>query len=91
MNNETINRQAGIKERKRYLADLRAFFLACGLCGAGGVFKNRLAISSIVISFVASFRFCFFVCMVYEVASKLLITCLPGTDIDRKIILRSSA
>jgi len=48
----TVNRQGGIKVRKRYLA-LRSFF-----CGAGGVLKNLLAMSSIVIGFGAD-RFAF--------------------------------
>ncbi|MGO8755652.1 MAG: hypothetical protein ACLQHK_10540 [Gallionellaceae bacterium] len=52
-----MNRQAGIEERKRYLVGLRVFFLACGLCGVGGVFKNRLAMSSIVMGCCAALVF----------------------------------
>ena len=54
---KTMNRQAGIEGSKRYLADLRGFFFGCGLCGVGGVLKNFMAMSSIVIGFASRFSF----------------------------------
>lgn len=51
-----MKRQAGIEERKRYLAALRVFFLGAGLWGCGGVLKNRVAMSSIVMGLGAASR-----------------------------------
>ena len=54
---EQTERQDGFEERRRYLAGLRSFFLGGGLCGVGGVLKNRMAMSSIVMGLGAVSRF----------------------------------
>ena len=55
----TLYGQSGIEVRSRYLAALRGFFFGGGLCGVGGVFKNRVAMSSIDMGFGAVSRFGF--------------------------------